>query len=169
MPWENGKYIVNMIWGKPVVPLKVYDEVIENYYMDHDGNVYSKFNCNPKKLKPAYSLTKRTNQYPYITIRINGSKKKVRMHRLVGYTLLSFTCPQDISAKDWARTPSAVKTLIFRNAMEVNHIDEDHLNFHPSNLEWVTRKGNLDAFHNNPARFVGENYFSKETLHRKAA
>ena len=169
MPWENGKYIVDMIWGKPVVPLKVYDEVIDNYYMDHDGNVYSRFNCNTKKLKPSWTTDAKCSMYPHINIYGNGSKKKVRMHRLVGYTLLSFTCPENISAKDWERTPFAVKTLIFKNAMEINHIDEDPLNYHPSNLEWVTRKGNRDAFHNNPARFVGENYYSKESLHRKAA
>lgn len=58
--------------------------------------------------------------YPYVTICVNGQKKHKRVHRLICETFIS--------------NP--------HNKSEVNHIDGNKLNFHISNLEWVTSSEN---------------------------
>ena len=53
--------------------------------------------------------------------------------------------PEGITKTDWKKTPARVKAML-RKIWQVNHIDHDHLNFNPKNLEWTTGTENVAAY-----------------------
>ncbi len=89
----------------------------EHYYVDENGNVYSKKTGKLKKL--SLILT----HYGYYEVQLSSSLNKLRakVHRLV--------------AECFIPNPN--------NLPQVNHLDGDKLNNHVSNLEWCTPKDNL--------------------------
>lgn len=99
--------------------------VNHNYYIDCDGNVYSKF--AKRIIKHMY---KRGNDklYAYVDISIEGKQKHVPIHRLIYSTWIG-NIPND---------------------MQVNHKDDNSLNNNYLNLYVGTQKDNIkDCFHNN--------------------
>lgn len=151
--------------GDRVVPVKWFGVIQKGLYMDENGDVYST-SRDPfgNKLTPKYNKNS-PNDYPKINCKINGERVTRKIHRLVAHTLLEHVKPARISQSDWDATPESVKDLIYRDAMEVNHIDEDHGNYHPSNLEWVTRGENRASFHSSPNRSNGS-YYEKTHLEK---
>ena len=112
-----------------------------NYLVDNKGNIYSK--RFKKKLTPKVNW----DGYHRIQIWKNQKCKFVSWHRVVAQT--------------WIDNPE--------NKPYVNHKDGNKSNNHPSNLEWVTQKENLEhAVENgwvtNATRSsLGEvNHFSKD-------
>lgn len=89
----------------------------DNYFITEEGQVYNaKFN---RYLK----LTKTKNGYYFVNLSKNGAYTSHYVHRLV--------------AEAFIPNPD--------NKPEVNHIDEDKSNNSVSNLEWVTRKENINS------------------------
>ena len=127
----SGKYMI-----KPAV---VDGNVIENYYVCFEGNLFSSKRSNYLK-KLRFSIAG-NSPYPKISITENGKPRTLLLHRVVCETYHEFPTRIGISESDWKRTPRAVKALM-RGLFQVNHIDEQHANYHPSNLEWVTVKQN---------------------------
>lgn len=84
------------------------------YWMNEDGNIYSGNGLR----KPVLHCT----GYYVITLSKKGKAKTFRYHRLVAEVLI----------------PNPDKKPF------VNHKDGNKLNFHPSNLEWVTEKENSE-------------------------
>ena len=95
-------------------------EPFSNYSVSKSGMIYSrKFNKQ---------LRQRTNNCGYKTVNVicdNGQKKCTGVHRLVALTF----CDNKWGFK------------------EVSHIDDNKLNNNASNLEWITRKDNLNKAH----------------------
>lgn len=88
-----------------------------------------------------------TCKYPRVSLRDeNGKYKKVLMHRIVAELFVPLDLPKNsiITIDDWAVTPNSVKCFIMKN-MLVNHIDHNKMNYHYSNLEWVTQEENAAA------------------------
>ena len=117
-------------------------KVAPDYWVDKNGVSWSTKSGVFKKLK--FSVHKKL-VYPRTSIMINGKSKNIYAHRVVCETLHSFPIPEGISLKDWQRTPVVVRNLLKRQ-FQVNHIDHDHENYHPSNLEWVTTKANSHKY-----------------------
>ena len=115
--------------------------VIENYFLDQCGNPWSNKSGSFVPLTPNYA-----GSYPTIKPSIYGVAKTENLHRVVAETFVPFSCPAGISKEHWKATPEAVKDHV-RSLYIVNHIDHDKSNFHPTNLEWVTAKGNSAAYH----------------------
>ena len=47
-------------------------------------------------------------------------------------------------------TPTIMENIqiaLLREVLQVNHIDHNKENFNPKNLEWVTRKENIEKYH----------------------
>ena len=87
-----------------------------DYYVTENGEVIGKrFN---KPMKPSIN----TNGYLKIDLRINNKKQTFSIHRLV--------------AECYLDNPD--------NIPMVEHIDDNKLNNHVSNLEWVTDRENKD-------------------------
>lgn len=91
----------------------------EGYYVSESGKVYSTRKGEFKLLKS--SLDSRGN-YLLVSIKIDGIYKSALLHRLV--------------AKAFVPNPD--------NLPEVNHKDKNKQNCHYTNLEWCTRKENLN-------------------------
>jgi len=138
--------------GIDTVPVIWHGEIFKDYYMDMSGQIYSTLR-DIFGVKMIYCYNRwDPRDYPKACFRIKGHGKTIKIHRLVGHTLVPYTKPSCISAENWMKTPQSVKALIFKDAMELNHIDCDHGNYHPSNLEWSTRTENREAYHNHPDR-----------------
>ena len=88
----------------------------EDYFIDPDGNVYS------KKTNKILKGTEHNGKQPYlyVTLRNNGKSKKIFIHRLVAITFLE--------------NPD--------NKEQVNHIDGNIHNNVVCNLEWCTNAEN---------------------------
>ena len=123
-----------------LTPAVLNGQILADYYVCNAGNVYSSKGTKLRRLKPAWN-----QQYPTVAISQFGIVKKIAMHRIVCETLVPFTKPKSLTKEQWKDLPEKFKTdhklLHF-----VNHKDHNKKNFHPSNLEWVTPKGNADAY-----------------------
>lgn len=85
-------------------------------------------------------------KYPFCTIKENGKSKVMSFHIATHETLNSnLPVPEGITKTDWKKTPARVKAML-RKIWQVNHIDHDHLNFNPKNLEWTTGTENVAAY-----------------------
>ena len=100
---------------------EVWKEIWENsnYFISNLG----KIKRNNKILK----LNKNARGYLYCNISTNGKVTKVKIHRLVAITFVD-----NLNNKD-----------------TVNHIDGNKLNNHYTNLEWLTRKENIQHYFQN--------------------
>ena len=89
-----------------------------NYFVSKDGKIYSEH--SKKYLK--FAINNRGYMYTNLYNKDNPKGKKVLIHRLVAETFL----------------PN------LDNLPEVNHIDGNKNNNCVENLEWTTRKGNME-------------------------
>lgn len=89
-----------------------------NYFVDTEGNIYSKQSGKLKKLSPW--LDGKGN-YLQIGLMKDGKRHRLLVHRLVAITFI----------------PNP------KNLPEVNHKDKNKTNCAVSNLEWCDRKTNL--------------------------
>ena len=129
--------------GEELIPIKN-DEMESSFYITNFLNI-----INKKGNKMRFHIH---GGYPHCCIKINGKQKFVKMHRLVGIFFVE------------GRTEE-------RNI--INHIDENKLNYHPSNLEWVTSSENslhssykrrkpIDQFDENSGVFIKRFLCKKE-------
>jgi hypothetical protein len=130
-------------------PIVYRGEVVENYFLDEKGNVYS----TKRGGYTILSLQKGDdwNPYPKVGIRVKGKQKTLMIHRLVCETFHKKPLPDVLSEQEWAKIPKKIKDKLIDHIQhadryQVNHIDHDRLNFHPSNLEWVTTSENQQKY-----------------------
>lgn len=131
-------------------------EDYSNYEMDDDGKIYS---------KERVVLHSRTG-----TQKVPFKLRKPIKHN-TGYYVISLKNDTEKKTKTLRYHIIVAKTLVPNpdNKPYVNHIDGNKLNFHPSNLEWVTAKENTQhaivmgltsdgiGVNNNACRFTVEN------------
>lgn len=120
-------------------PAIVDGQVIPDYFVCRNGDIWStKRGDYLRKLiaKPAGN-----SPYPKLTLIINYKKHTKSIHRIVCETWHKFPVPYRVTKSEWNQTPASVKVLLLLG-YQVNHIDHDVENHHPSNLEWVTVKQN---------------------------
>jgi hypothetical protein len=120
-------------------PVVVDFEIIPEYFVSPDGDIWSTKGKTPRKLRPGN--TKTQNNYPKVVLSSNGVSKSYYVHRIVCTAYHKFPKPESVTKEEWNATPESVKKLV-ELMYQVNHIDHDHYNHHPSNLEWVTVKEN---------------------------
>jgi hypothetical protein len=120
-------------------PVVVDFEIIPEYFVSPNGDIWSTKGKTPRKLRPGN--TKTQNNYPKVVLSSNGVSKSYYVHRIVCTAYHKFPKPESVTKEEWNATPESVKKLV-ELMYQVNHIDHDHYNHHPSNLEWVTVKEN---------------------------
>lgn len=131
-------------------PVKYRDKTLNKYYVDARGQIFSirKGIFNPTPL--AYNYSKGSKGYPKINVDISDCidytvYKTISVHRLVCESFHERPIPKGVTKKEWSMTPKSVKNC-FDNYWEVHHIDHNTYNYHPSNLEWVSRQENVEKY-----------------------
>jgi hypothetical protein len=116
---------------------------LPDYRVDTDGNIWSSKRGDFRMMNPHVPNQKLAKvKYPSVTLQILSSRRTFKVHRIVAETLIKIPLPNGFRKSTWKRLNDAERRLIMQ-LMEVNHIDHDATNYHPSNLEWVTRFENL--------------------------
>lgn len=113
-------------------------KIAEGYFVCQNGDIWSNKRGSYNKMNTHIGGT---TKYPKVNIRINGETKVLYPHRIVCETFHSFPKPESVTKEEWKNTPEAVKKIVGL-AYQVNHIDHNKENHHPSNLEWVTVRQN---------------------------
>ena len=117
---------------------------LEGYYVDPNGDIWSTKQCPyGKKLKIKTPPNKR---YPIVQLSVNAKQIIVSIHRLVAETFHKKPLPNCLTPRQWDMIPSSLREILVKTLMDdlqVNHIDHDRSNYHPSNLEWVTGSENI--------------------------
>lgn len=121
-------------------PMVIDGRVLSDYYIDQNGEPWSKKSGSLEPLTPNYN-----QKYPTIKPSVNGVSRTKLLHRIVCESVHPFSTPTGITKKDWDATPNSVKALM-RQSFQVNHIDHNPLNYHPDNLEWSSVKENSNAY-----------------------
>lgn len=122
---------------KPVV---YQNKTFTDYAVDEDGNIWSFKRDQPRKIVPNLSGACR---YPTVGLRQDGRPVSATVHRIVAETLIPRRRPKEFRPATWKSLNDAERALVYQ-AYEVNHIDHDTTNYHPSNLEWISRRRNLE-------------------------
>lgn len=127
---------------KNLTPAVCGGKVFRDYFVDKDGDIWGlKYN----KLKTMKWYYNKKNGYPRVALCEDGISYKLLSHRIVCETFHEKPLPEGVSEEEWKRTPKSVKRH-FDHYWEVNHIDHVKTNFHPSNLEWVSCKQNVEKY-----------------------
>jgi len=89
------------------------------------------------------------SKYPKVKVVVDawGNSLTVHIHQIVAQTFHDYPIPDGVTEAEWELTPKSVKNHFDSQYWEANHIDHNHLNFHPENLEWVSRGVNVDKYH----------------------
>lgn len=116
---------------------------LTGYKVDDNGTIWSTKRGNIQMLTPYVpNQTSAKVKYPSVSLQILGVRRTFRIHRIVAETLIPIPLPNGFRKSTWINLNDVERRLIMQ-IMEVNHIDHDATNYHPSNLEWVTRFENL--------------------------
>lgn len=127
------KYLTPAVYG---------GKVLLDYFVDKDGEIWS---SKRNKLCILKGYVNEDNRYPRVTLCIDGVYLKVLIHRVVCETFFKKPLPAGVTEKQWKKTLKVIRDH-FDHYWEVNHIDHNTKNYHPSNLEWVSCKENIDRY-----------------------
>ena len=134
---------------KPVV---LDGKILPNYFVCPEGNIWSNKRAGFKKLSTSLRGGNRgDSSYPAVNVMVGKNKRTINVHRLVCQTYHAYPRPAAMTEQSWRTTPNIAKQLIYVG-YQVNHIDHDHSNHHPSNLEWVTGAENVQSYQNYRAK-----------------
>lgn len=128
--------------NKYLTPVFYGGRFIADYYVDTDGCIWSFKKNNVRILTWFFNKGK---QYPRVGLQEGDKVLKVLVHRIVCETFHIKPLPEGVTELEWQRTPKSVKAH-FEHYWEVNHKDHVKTNFHPSNLEWVSCKQNVERY-----------------------
>ena len=120
------------------------------YFVFHEGELLlisrRRGEYNQRLLK---SRVSGKSKYPKVNVVVNeqGKSKTIHLHQIVAQTFIDYPLPDGVTESEWKRTPKSVKAHFTNHYWEANHIDHNHMNYHPDNLEWVSRGVNVDKYH----------------------
>jgi hypothetical protein len=126
-------------------------KVVKDYYVSPKGFIISAKQGVLRTLS-ASGCGCKYNPYPKVSLSFEDKTKKTLMvHRLVCETYHKKPMPKELKDLNWNRIPAKERKILedfvtHADRYQVNHIDHDHGNFHPSNLEWVTVKENQQKY-----------------------
>lgn len=124
-------------------------DTLEGYYFRIDGNSIKFLSFRSRYINELSWHVSGKSKYPKVGVTIDdwGTRKTIHLHQIVAQTFHDYPLPDGVTEAEWERTPKSVKKHFDSQYWEANHIDHNHLNFHPDNLEWVSRGVNVDKYH----------------------
>jgi len=120
-------------------------KIMTGYYIEYKNKTVRILSTKQSTIKELSIPKSGDSNYPRFVFMVNGIRINADVHRVVAENLVKFPKPKDITKRDWDKTPSVIRDHI-KSLYFVNHRDHDKYNCHPSNLEWVTSKGNALAY-----------------------
>lgn len=125
-------------------------EVLDGYFIDSDGNIYSNKSGKMNKIS-VYNKGSESSPYPRVHMMVNGKKKTLLHHRVVCENFVEVPMADILTEKEWLSIKKPIREKLLKHIQhvdqyQVNHIDHDHKNYHPSNLEWVTSSENQQKY-----------------------
>jgi len=148
--WKAVRYLRSSLRYKQAI---YRGQPLEGYFVLEDGRILSDKQSRGRELRElSWRLRGSSNaMYPAVDLRIHGCNGRGAMtmsvHRLVAETYVpKLTNPPGVCLKVWNDAHESIKIAWSKVATEmcVNHIDHDKMNYHPSNLEWVTVRENVE-------------------------
>jgi hypothetical protein len=126
-------------------------QIVEGYYLDKNGDIYSNKSGDMKEKSVEPGREKYSNPYPRVSLMIDKKAKTLNMHRVVCETFHKKPLPNILTEEQWSNVPSTERSIILEHIQhadryQVNHIDHNRDNYHPSNLEWVTVSENQQKY-----------------------
>jgi|APSaa5957512535_1039671.scaffolds.fasta_scaffold23802_6 hypothetical protein len=97
-----------------------------------------------KKVRRMSTITLDSGGYPSVGLRQNGKKRTVNVHQIIFNSLVGYDCPKDLDEKEWKTFSPQIKEYISDNALNIDHINDNRLDFRPHNLQRVGRTHNLN-------------------------
>lgn len=123
-------------------------EIVEDYFVDPEGNIWSIKSGTMKKLTPHWD---EKNKYPRVRMDFNNKKQTILVHRVVCETFHKKPIPKIYTKEQWKRLPDDLKEPLLEylqhaDQWQVNHKDHNRINYHPDNLEWVSVRDNAQKY-----------------------
>jgi hypothetical protein len=136
--------------NKILTPVIYRGKEIPDYFLDKDGKIYSTKRTNLHKMRIS-NYSDPFNPYPRVGLTLDGKLKTIMIHRLVCETFHQKPTPDILTEEQWLSMREDVRQIVLEyiehaDRWQVNHIDHDVNNFHPSNLEWVTISENQQKY-----------------------
>jgi hypothetical protein len=96
-----------------------------------------------KKVKIISTKCVDSGGYPIVGLSYpNGKSKSTNVHQIIFHSLIGTKSPTNITEKRWNSLAKWAKKEL-RAGCDIDHVDDDQINFRPHNLELVTRSFNL--------------------------
>jgi len=119
-------------------PVKGYPE----YIIYEDGRVWSN-----KSGKFLTELLSGNSKYPRVQLHtLNQNRVQKSIHRLIAENFIPKPKHPAFTWREWRALPHKAR-LVIQEEFQVDHIDGDNLNYHITNLRWVTGKENRNYYY----------------------
>jgi hypothetical protein len=128
--------------------LRYNNEFFNDYVVSSDGEIFDTSYEPMRKVMINYPSKRHASPYARANLRQNSGKRRtILVHIAVcdTWNRNSMPVPDGVNIKIWKTTHEDVKSAM-RFIFQVNHIDHDQHNHHPSNLEYTTAKQNQDKY-----------------------
>ena len=121
-------------------------KIMDGYFIEYKNEQVRILSTKQTNIKELSIPKSGSSSYPGLVFTVSSKKIRADTHRVIAENLVPFPRPKCLTKEVWNKIPQSGKDHIMQLYF-VNHIDHDKYNCHPSNLEWVTSKGNSHAYH----------------------
>ena len=139
--------------GKEFRPLRYNNEMFPEYIVCDEGFIWD-ITRSGSRIALSYPDKSRPSPYTRASIRKpSGGRTTILVHIAVcdSWNRSTLPVPEGVTQEEWDDCPESIKNFC-RFGFQVNHIDHDQHNHHPSNLEYTTAKENQQAYQEHRVR-----------------
>jgi hypothetical protein len=142
--------------GKKYLPLRYNNKTYVDYMVCNKGRIYKIKLGKLTEVSICYPSKRNSSPYARCAISVEGNRRKTLLVHIAVCDTWNrdfMPIPEGVSKAEWKQTPTAVKAAM-RFIYQVNHIDHDQHNHHPSNLEYVTAQKNQQKYQEHRLKLI---------------